>query len=788
MASNEIKEISMTSSVISSSSSSSSCLWLQTSALNLSPEEKVDRTEEDALAEADHLPKKQQTSFKAMIRNAMAQIRSRIAEMRAKGRIEYEINKVVDDLLQDFHLSKANFLEQTAQYDINKGLVRKSNQSIRNSLLQCNPDFRPILLMDFDDEPLSLDQEPLQQTTTPKLEERKTQLAQCIQTTMDPESFLGAIPCVAQHSQGLSKSEQKELDDFVPKAIVGKTINEIAMSFASTSKAINAVVTPIFKAWALSAMSESVLAAEPHRYNERMAEMRRALRGGDPEFNKMMRSMTPQWALQTAHYLSHANLRLAEFDRYMNQEYRTVPGLIHEGCLGGVDIGLMAVGGVAIKTFKQAAVMTGRGVRMGLVLTAQAAHKTSRTVYRALKEAPKVKPVSITLISNTSLVKNKGTVVRFLKDESGALNPPLLSRTKAIVEMATELTGDGATSEINVARVMNSGAIVHYESNPITKFVENTLRGHRFRLVREVNALSGNEVYYVYNLQNQPLGVIKDYISTRSTAQGFVPEMVSYAFLQSKKLQEAALPAILAVGKYAAQGSERGLVMYEFVPGETVAALFSGRRNIPAREIGKAFGEINRITSGAPVSGEYLENKIRFLSLRAMSALDTLESLGISTQLSMREVVMISRDVRRNPGIGAVAHGDAHPGNVIYKAPNLTIIDPGSLIQSVNRLGVPHGIPALDRHQIIVNFRCYGAKHGLSNAETENLISEFTRGYSELFKLTQTQEVERFAELYWQTDLLNTLLGRDTPYTELTKRTIKAVDEKFGKTRFRSVK
>ncbi len=390
-------------------------MWVRTSSLAHSPEEKVNRLEQEALDEADHLPKEQQTPFKAMIRNAMAQIRSRIAEMRAQGRIDYEINKVVDGLLQDFHLSKANFIEQTAQYDINKGLVRNRNQSIRNRLLQCNADFRAIQLMDFDEEPLSLDQEPLQQTTTPtsKLEERKTQLARCIQMTMDPESILGAMPCVAKHSQGLTKSEQKELDAFVPKAIVGKTANDIAASFAMVSKAINAVVTPIFKAWALSALSEAVLAAEPHRYNERMAEMRRALSGGDPEFNKAMREMTPQWALQTAHYLSHANLRLAEFDRYMNQEYRTVPGLIHEGCIGGVDIGLMAVGGVAVKTFKQVALITGRGVLMGLEVTAQAALATSKPVYRAFED-----------IVRAAVTSSSGKIPRFITNEAGSFRLP----------------------------------------------------------------------------------------------------------------------------------------------------------------------------------------------------------------------------------------------------------------------------------------------------------------------------------------------------------------------------
>lgn len=932
-----------------------------------------------------------------------------------------------------------------------------------------------------------------------EMEAKKRELARCVQMSMDPESPSGAMLCLAHHSKGLAEAEKNELSEVVPKAIIGKGINDLAMPSATVSMAINKTIQAALHALVYNACLE----LDPFRHQALYANSVEILEGRNPRVNRAIKEALPDWALSAAKYVMHANLQLAIFDMSLQQEYFTCPGIVHEACLGIIDLAtykatnllwkgasriLRASGQAIDRTSELAEEMAfsmflrkrfyafainemGGGPTPKFISKTSLSQKNFRLaakINQLFRREPN-KPASFILENaidtlqqliptynvgetqnvwaralrehissiqevyyfkqhpNRSIARVKGdrgsfvirdtmyweealnelTGLEFLRSlelrnlsvpsplflgqyksqfflvknfiegktlfelmekkalptlleaseragralgevQSKYLHPSPVSQgqveiaignlcdklqdldlqitknikklikdfsqapgqaaygfgdihskqfvfspkglflidadfvsttftgsklpskiasleyqefltmfeldglkagltfeeirplqqafmlgfsseykgtksiaakrffeayshldiahyfmdeparkelvryhidqffqkigerpsnsTSEIVKMATESPG-----EINVVGVMKSNLVPSYGTQePVSAFVKKTINTKGFKLVKEENPFSGNHLYTVLNTHGEPIAFVKDYIATRSAQQGFVPEIVSYAFLRSQELKHSVLPEIMAVGKYASNGAERGLVMYEFVPGDSVSALLSTPGNvIPAKEIGKALGELNTITAGSPVSEIYLENKIRLLNYRAMAALEELRSIGISTPFSMKDVVLITRDVRRNPGIGTVTHGDAHPGNFIFRSPKLTMIDPGSLIQSVTPKGIPHGMPAFDYYQMLVNIRNYGIRQGFSEAKIERLAAEFIAGYQELFYLQQTREVERFAELYWQTYTLNTLLAGHMPSKELAQRTLKILESKF---------
>ncbi len=135
------------------STSSSTSQWPQTPSSIASPEERVNRIEQDAYAEADRLPIAKRETYKTSVRRDIARIRSRIADMRARGRTEYAINRVIDGLVQDFYSSKVTFIEQNGQFQNNKAKVQCRTQAHDDRIQQCR--FRTLqsIKLDKEEEP-----------------------------------------------------------------------------------------------------------------------------------------------------------------------------------------------------------------------------------------------------------------------------------------------------------------------------------------------------------------------------------------------------------------------------------------------------------------------------------------------------------------------------------------------------------------------------------------------------------------------------------------------------------
>ena len=352
-----------------------------------------------------------------------------------------------------------------------------------------------------------------------------------------------------------------------------------------------------------------------------------------------------------------------------------------------------------------------------------------------------------------------------------------ISKTQRVVTAARE----GA--ELQVARVMESHLIPSYgSSEPVRRFIQTNQRQMSFRVEARMNERSGNILHTIYNAQNRPISIAKEFVAI--SQDGFISEMVAHGFLQGQRPAHFALPEILDIGKYLSKNSQRGLILYEFTPGTTLETLFATQsRLIPGREIGRAVAEINSMTHFQPVSQTYLNHLIELLNFRARILLIQLNLVRFPLRFSMADISFRSDAVRRNPGLGSVVHGDLHPGNLIIDGQKLTLIDMGSLVRSITPQGTspgtPHGMAAMDRHQVLHTMTHLAQKQGYTPAEIEPLIAEFKQGYQELCNLPHTPEADAFADLFWHIDHIHTLLNEAQPNHDLVRQALQTLDQKY---------
>ena len=213
------------------------------------------------------------------------------------------------------------------------------------------------------------------------MEEKKTQLMRCV----DPTSEVGASFCLKELSKGLTKEQQRELEDFVPKAFQAQAVNDLSANFAALSQAIKATAKALFTPLYLGAVSETCLNVDPAHFDKCVTQLRDGFEGRNPEVNKVVKETMPRWVMKAGELIALGDAKLEEFDEYMVSEYRTIPGLIHEGCEGMIDAALPGAASAGIKLGK----VVVRGASKGVVSTASAVKKfaTSSTSSPAVTNA-----------------------------------------------------------------------------------------------------------------------------------------------------------------------------------------------------------------------------------------------------------------------------------------------------------------------------------------------------------------------------------------------------------------
>lgn len=177
------------------------------------------------------------------------------------------------------------------------------------------------------------------------MDEKKAELAQCILTSMDFESPFGAMPCLAHHSKGLSKEEEKELSAEVPNMIAGKALSD----FASAPAAVNTAVSFVIKGLVLGALAEGLAEGDQANFHERLEDTCHAFNGKNPQFNEAMAELTPESVKSLGRVIQEGVDYAGEIDRYTQENFYTPPGIVQEGMVGMAEIGTAVVGGVVLK-------------------------------------------------------------------------------------------------------------------------------------------------------------------------------------------------------------------------------------------------------------------------------------------------------------------------------------------------------------------------------------------------------------------------------------------------------
>lgn len=342
---------------------------------------------------------------------------------------------------------------------------------------------------------------------------------------------------------------------------------------------------------------------------------------------------------------------------------------------------------------------------------------------------------------------------------------------------------------IDLSKIFEDGIIREYFNSerfsPIEEFVQTIIQ-QPFKL-ETTDLGSGNTIHIVRDdLTSNPLCFLKEFIEMESPISGFVSEIVSQILLRAQNFENASLLSILGLGMYTTPYHvKKGLIMYNYIHSIPYEELYKTRTPIPALKIGHTFGEIGAVDSPLSIPDCYVKEKTTDLSVTSASVIFYLNKLGINSRLTAERVEMFTKDMNLNLNLdrAGLVHGDVHYNNMLI-GKEITVIDTGTLMKSVNRIGMPHGMPVFDQQEIVVGMRILGAKYGYSPQEIESNVSEFLSGYSK-YMPTISEPAVNFARLYYAAEELFKVVRKDRG---LTENIMEWVNRDFGQPHVRSIR
>ncbi len=817
--------------------------------LSRSPEEHIDQLEQEAGAQAEHLPEAERAAFRTLVRGEIARMRKAIAGMRSDNVRENGINAALGELVGQFNASKNQFLEGNSKFEGNSREVCDRNQNLLKKIGQCTPKFGLIARPPIDDEdplPSYLDDVPAKTD----LEKRKIIMARCMQ-----EEDAALSLCMGDLTKGLDPEEKKELLEVAYRAPTGAAVNQIAAPLAAISTAFRAAMdaavavgAPVLKAYTLGAAHEFCQGADDPQ--KCVNQLRNGLEGKDPAVNQAFHDAIPNWVNTAGEAMASFDATLHHFDDHMAKTYYTHPGIVKAGAEGALDLTVGAAAGTAFKMGRRALTAVRPGVsnpaplakkvhsfiqdEAGTVkLPGSSKPPRERKFYIRLYESigyeivpggkgshikmlnptipklpmviiPKERELSKTVVNSLRRTYEKAIdiyqdlpstinpaqaslrqgsfpnqLTKFMKDEAGTVRLPFASplpnsardaarqNIQDIYETAIRVPNRVANipAEIDIPAIMDGDLVRNFgrvDGNIIPAMgdaIKEALTCLDFTLKPIPSPNSGNSLFKVLSPEGTPIGVLKEFIANRSPVSGFIPEVVSLKILEKQSLKHSSLPQLEWVGKYTTQnGVEKGVALYRFVPGETMAdMLYNQRGALPAAEFGRSLGEINAINHALPVPEHYLFGKVQDIWNEAEFALSQLQERGIPTRLTLRELDVIGRGLKQRPGASGLVHGDAHLGNFLFENNpsnpstfKATVIDTGSLMQSVNRQGHPQGLPSLDFYQAVNAFRVFDEYEIALGRQAVAPVDNFVAGYREAFPFPVPPEADLFTQIFWE--------------------------------------
>lgn len=620
------------------------------------------------------------------------------------------------------------------------------------------------------------------------LEERKTELAKCIQMT-DPLVGAGATACFSQHSKGLDEKRKKALASFIPNAYAGKAANEVFAPFAIIAKAVGAT----FKAAYLAVVNDTCQENYPGD-KKCVVKIRNMYEGRDPEFNKRINKKTPDWVKSVGNKLLTWDQAIQQLDDFMADQYKSHPGIIHSGINGMLDV---AFPGIAKLTWK-----SGKWVAKGVASTLK-------------------KPTQAVIKKTLSLLDNVGTItspytpvynnLAALKTFTPIYNVEAVS--KEIFRSACTLYAKSHIDfQLKVQKVLPyltdyTSKKTHQSLQKFTIALQSgdytilKLKDSRKILPAFAQGRSSNSVYFIEDTFSNFPYVVKDFTSITRQESQFAQELLAYEFLRRLNLKKLNTPRFVQIGVYQSErgGSKRGLLAMSneghslpiYLDSIAKAPLGSPERlellsqfaNIN-KNVGEAIGEIHRktLSSWKKPSPEYLNKEFNDLFEFYNKAKEYLKKCGFDFELNESFLGEVCQKFFKNPGPPAATHRDFHLPNLLWNPSRskLSIIDPQSIVWSLNSQNKPIGAPVRDFIKWQVSLEGYGSKLGLEAREVHKLKSAFQAGYEiELLANTHTVEAHNFYFLYENLRRLGRIAKAENPSISEISQVINQIYEKF---------
>jgi len=583
------------------------------------------------------------------------------------------------------------------------------------------------------------------------MEEKKTQFARCVQMLMDPESPMGAMPCLAHHSKGLSEAEKKELSDFEPDARTGKAINDLAVVPAVISKAVGTIVDVVSKVVILGGIDNGCSEVRPGEfgdfkaYRKCLVEQRLAFKGQDPDFNKVLKEEKPAWIKSTGETIASWDHQLDLFDKDLQYKYRTIPDIVREGVIGSAELATAALAGPVIRGSVSLVRIAGRGVQ----ITAQAVFNSSRVVYRGLE--------STILLRNERKVMAR--VVQVLTSK------PVVWSTRGESAIAAY---ERTLNAVSLLKDYTYGAYNNYMMSFISSLPDGN--AHLLQFLKSgikheyvTQGSSANSLYFLKNQLGRISYAVKDFMAADLPIGGLKYELQGYQIFKKLDLDNLGIANFEKVGSYRlGVNPTGGLLAMTNVDGVLLADMFSNSSGLsisafvetlekPLEKLGAGLAEIYRKShlSALKPSNKYLAEEGKGLLSLYQDVESYLKKEGVAFLLKEEDVLKVIREFNQNPGVaGAVL--EVELSDFIWNPTTfkLIAINPGKLVRSMIDLRWPAGAPIQDYIRLKALIKYHGAKAGLNPRQISILESACERGYqSEFSGQAHTPEALRFYQL-----------------------------------------
>jgi hypothetical protein len=228
--------------------------------------------------------------------------------------------------------------------------------------------------------------------------------------------------------------------------------------FAVLTKAIKVTAKAIY----LGDVSAGCMDNDPLNYEKCVSKLRDTCEGRDPEVNKLVKAAIPTWLKKAGELLVSGDAKLEQWDAYMVDQYRTIPGIVHDGLEGMIDVALPSVTTLGFRATKTVV----KGLNEGIKTTAKIIQQSIPTPAPAVIREHRLRFFLRNEAGGQFLPRElvQHPITAFMKDESGFIRIPSPWQKQALLDqkIAETIAFAEKTAELEI---QGFGATFHQKLN-----------------------------------------------------------------------------------------------------------------------------------------------------------------------------------------------------------------------------------------------------------------------------------------------------------------------------------